>query len=90
MKTEATKTEVNITTIKQRLSMLPTPPAAPVTGRGFVRHCLTADAECVDLILSIRNPHFAAVSVREAVNRFGKLGTPKYVFCSPEAFALFN
>jgi len=90
MRTETTKTEVTATTIRQRLTMLQTPPAAPVKGRGAVRHCLTGDDECVNVILAAHSPHFAAVSVREAVNRFGRLGTPKYVFCSPEMFALFN
>jgi len=90
MKTETTKTEVNLITIKQRMAMLPNPPANPVKGRGAVRHCLTNEAEIVDFLLYSRNPHVACVSVREPINRFGKLGTPKYVFCSPEMFALFS
>jgi hypothetical protein len=90
MKIENTKTEVSLVTIRQRIKMLSAPPKSPVKGRNSVRHCLTGDKDCVDYILSQNSPHFTAVSVREAVNRFGRLGTPKYVFCSPEMFELFN
>jgi hypothetical protein len=85
-----TITPINLVTIKQRLPMLSAAPAAPIKGRGFSRVELTADSECVDFVLRNETAHVAAVSVREAVNRFGKLGTPKNVFCSPEFFALFT
>ena len=90
MKTETTKTEVNIITITQRLPMLTSAPAAPVKGRGAVRHCISGDPEVIDYMIEKSSPHFACVSVREAVNCFGRLGTPKYLFCSPEMMALFN
>ena len=89
MKIETTKTDVTLATVKQRLKMLPTPPAAPVRGRGAVRHCLSGDSQIVDYMLNRCGDHFACISVREPINRFGRLGTPKYLFCSPEMFALF-
>lgn len=85
-----TTTEINATTIKQRLNMLTNPPAAPVMGRGNARVELTSDETIVNELIYRKHPHIAVVSVRQAINRFGKIGYPKVVFCSPEFMALFN
>jgi hypothetical protein len=85
-----TQTEINLATFNQRLKMLTAPPAAPVSGRGNVRVELTDAPEIVDAAMRASTPHVAVVSVRKAVNRFGRLGYPKSVFVSPEFAALFN
>lgn len=85
-----TQTEISLVTFKQRLAMLPTPPASPVSGRGFRRERLSDDSEIVNFAINLSNPHVACVSERKAINGFGKLGYPKSVFVSPEFFALFN
>lgn len=85
-----TTTQINLTTFKQRLSMLGNPPASPVKGRGFVRELLTDESEIVDFAISLNSPHIAVISERKAINRFGKIGYPKSVFVSPEFFALFQ
>jgi len=85
-----TQTEINLTTFKQRLAMLPNPPAAPVNGRGFVRKLLTDESEVVDYAIGLNNPHIACVSERKAINGCGKIGYPKSVFVSPEFFELFQ
>ena len=86
-----TTTDINITTIKQRVEMLNSKPIKPVSGRGHERVELTNDSEVIDWVLACNpSPHLAAVSVREPINRFGKLGTPKKVFCSPEFYDLFK
>jgi hypothetical protein len=85
-------TQLNIITFRQRLAMLKTPPNAPVSGRGFVRVELTDEPEILDEVIKLngRHPHVAAVSVRKSINRFGKMGYPKTVFCSPEFKELFQ
>lgn len=84
-----TNTEINLTTFKQRMDMLTTAPAKPVSGRGFERVELTDDSEIVDFAIAKKNPHFAVVSVRKPINRFGKIGYPKSLFTSPEFASLF-
>ena len=83
-----TQTEINETTFKQRLPMLTTPPAKPVKGRGFQRVDLGLAPEWAFNLRA--SPHYELVSVREQINRFGKLGTPKHLMVSEELFALFN
>lgn len=83
-------TQINITTVTQRLAMLTTPPVKPVTGRGHVRVELTDAPDIVDPLINSNHPHVAVVSVRKPINRFGKIGYPKTVFCSLEFFALFQ
>jgi hypothetical protein len=83
------KTEINLATVLQRINMLTTPPIAPVIGRGFKRVELTDSQEVIDAVQFKKCPHIAVVSVRKAVNGFGKIGYPKSVFCYPEFAALF-
>lgn len=86
--TMKTLTEINEATFKQRIPMLTTAPAAPVSGRGNIRIDLGLAPDWAFRLKS--GPHYALVSKREQVNRFGKLGTPKHLMVSPEFFALFN
>ena len=84
-----TTTEISLVTIQQRLNMLPTPPASPVTGPGFERVELSSDRDVVIAMMWLSNPHIVCVSVRQAINKFGKIGYPKIAYCSPEFYALF-
>jgi len=82
------KTDLNEVTVKQRIPMLLTPPAFPVKGRG----CKRIDFGLAEdwMFKLPDSPHIALVSVREAINCFGKLGTPKHFMVSPEFAVLFE
>jgi hypothetical protein len=83
-----TVTQINEVTMRQRLQMLTTPPPAPVKGRGAERIDLGLAEEWAFVLPP--SEHYALVSVRQPINRFGKLGTPKHLMVSPQLFNLFN
>lgn len=75
---------IGVQYVKSRIVKLAkTPPAKPLTGRGYDRReCL--NERVFGILERLAPSHCAKVSQREAINSFGRIGYPKHNYVSLE------